>query len=517
MESRIIGAKSVLLTLRVRKFLTQSVRSTILGGPPLVSLAISSPLLYGRNSVASPQLLRFNPAGAFHPQYGLQEHDLTALAPALERARREMLDEDARLYRGGKLPEEKDPLDHGFFEMPEQLLKEQTELNKIGKATDQLKGQVDRVVVLGIGGSYMGARALLDACRKPYFNELARLERDENPRIYFEGNNIDNDASQGLLRLLKDIPKTDRPEGRWGIVVISKSGETIETAVAFRQYLAALTTACGGDLAKAAQLVIPVTGEKGRLADLAGKIGCAGKFLVPDGVGGRFSILSAVGLVPAALMGLKITELLQGAAAMNEHFRTAPPETNVVLQYVGATHLLETRRGANIRVLSVWSKALESAGLWYDQLLAESLGKRLLGATPLTTVNTRDLHSRAQQHQEGKRDKVFTNVIVDKWTEPALPIGSSMYDQDQLNQIAAKTLPDLMSAAIQGTNEAYAEDGRPTMDLHLPALDEHSLGQFFQMLMIATVIEGRLLGINPYGQPGVQKYKANMKRILGMA
>ena len=466
--------------------------------------------------MASSQLLCFDPSGAFHPQHGLREHDLTALAPALERARREMLEEDARLYRGGKLPEDKDPLDHGFFEMPERLLKDQTELRAITKATERLKGQVDRVVVLGIGGSYMGARALLDACRKPYFNELSRVERDENPRIYFEGNNIDNDASVGLLRLLQSGPKTGKPEGRWGIVVISKSGETIETAVAFRQYLAALRTACGGDLAKAAKLVIPVTGKTGRLARLAEEIGCPEKFLVPDGVGGRFSVLSAVGLVPAALMGLKIKKLLQGAAAMNEHFRTAPPEENVVLQYVGATHLLETSRGANIRVLCVWSKALESAGLWYDQLLAESLGKRLLGATPLTTVNTRDLHSRAQQHQEGKRDKVFTNVIVKKWSQPHLAVGSSKHDQDELNQIQKKTLPDLMAAAIKGTNEAYASDGRPTMNLHLPKLDEHSLGQFFQMLMIATVVEGRLLGINPYGQPGVQKYKSNMKRILGM-
>jgi len=466
--------------------------------------------------VATTSLLRFDPSGAFNPQYGLQEHDLAALAPALELARREMLQVDEGLYQVGKIPAEKDPLDHGFFEMPEQLLKEQAELLAIGKATERLKSQVDRVVVLGIGGSYMGAKALLDACCKPYFNELSRQERGGNPRIYFEGNNIDNDASQGLLRLLKSGAKNDGPEGRWGIVVISKSGETIETAVAFRQYLAALTAACGGDLAKAAQLVIPVTGKTGRLAKLSTEIGCPEKFPVPDGVGGRFSVLSAVGLVPAALMGLDIARLLQGAVAMNEHFRTAPPEKNVVLQYVGATHLLETRRGANIRVLSVWSKALESAGLWYDQLLAESLGKRHMGATPLTTVNTRDLHSRAQQHQEGKRDKVFTNVIVDHWREPALAIGSSQHDQDKLNQIQTKTLPDLMSAAIQGTNEAYAEDSRQTMDLHLPTTDEYSLGQFFQMLMIATVVEGRLIGINPYGQPGVQKYKANMKRILGM-
>jgi glucose-6-phosphate isomerase len=186
-----------------------------------------------------------------------------------------------------------------------------------------------------------------------------------------------------------------------------------------------------------------------------------------------------------------------------------------VLKYVATAHLLETRRGANLRVLSVWSKGLEYAGLWYDQLLAESLGKRELGATPLTTVNTRDLHSRAQQHQEGRRDKLFTNVIVDRWRYEPLPVGRSERDEDKLNDIAQRTLPELMSAAIQGTNEAYREDKRPTADLHLPSSDEWSLGQFFQMLMLATVVEGRLIGINPYGQPGVQKYKENMKRILG--
>jgi glucose-6-phosphate isomerase len=260
-----------------------------------------------------------------------------------------------------------------------------------------------------------------------------------------------------------------------------------------------------------------VTGTSGRLAELAHALGCApaDTFPVPDGVGGRFSVLSAVGLVPAALMGLDVIRLLEGAAAMNEHFRTAAPAENAVLNYVGTAHLLETRRGQNIRVLSVWAKGLEYTGLWYDQLLAESLGKQELGATPLTTVNTRDLHSRAQQHQQGRRDKMFTNIIVDRWRFDPLAVGPSERDEDRLNDLATRTLPELMSAAIQGTNEAYGEDGRPTVDLHLPACDEWSLGQFFQMMMLATVVEGRLLGINPYGQPGVQKYKENMKRILG--
>jgi glucose-6-phosphate isomerase len=157
---------------------------------------------------------------------------------------------------------------------------------------------------------------------------------------------------------------------------------------------------------------------------------------------------------------------------------------------------------------------LEAAGLWYDQLLAESLGKREQGALPLTVVNTRDLHSRGQQHQEGRRDKLITNVVVERVRRDALAVGHSELNQDKLNELADKTLPDIMAAAIAGTNKAYEDDGRPTADLRLPRLDEASLGQFLQMMMLATAVEGRLIGINPYGQPGVEDYKRNMNAIL---
>jgi glucose-6-phosphate isomerase len=468
------------------------------------------------------ELLRYDPAGCFLPQTGISTDDLRALAPQLDAARREVLETDLALYRsGGPIPAEKQPLDAGFLEMPDRLLLEMRQkdkasvLGRILQRADALAGQVDRVVVLGIGGSYMGAKALMDACREPYFNELSRAERGGRPRMYFEGNNVDNDASRGLLHLLGDGRKFTGLDDRWGIVVISKSGGTLETAAAFRQFFAALRQSCGGDAKQAAQLVVPVTGASGRLFDLATALGCDEMFEVPDGVGGRFSILSAVGLLPAALLGIDVVKLLEGASHLTEHFRTAPAGENAVLDYVGVCHLLEEQRGVNIRCLSVWSKALESAGLWYDQLLAESLGKAERGATPFTAVNTRDLHSRAQQHQEGRRDKLMTNIIVDRWRSDPLPVGKSEFDQDQLNDIAGKTLIDIMSAAIQGTNQAYKEAGRPTADIHLPTLDAYALGQFFQMLMLATVVEGRLMGINPYGQPGVEAYKKNMNRILG--
>jgi glucose-6-phosphate isomerase len=360
----------------------------------------------------------------------------------------------------------------------------------------------------------MGARALLESCCHAYHNELPRAARDSRPRISFEGNNVDNDASQGLLDLLGRGAEATSVDDRWGILVISKSGGTLETAAAFRQFLAALRQSTGRDANRLAQLVIPVTGPSGRLFDLAKALGCPDVFNIPDGVGGRFSIFTAVGLLPAAVLGLDIVKLLEGAALANAHFQTQPPGHNVALDYVGVCHLMEAKRGATIRLLSTWGKGLEAAGLWYDQLLSESLGKQEKGATPITVVNTRDLHSRGQQHQEGKRDKLVTNVIVDRYNRDRLAIGRSDLDQDKLNELADKTLPDVMAAAIAGTNEAYREDGRPTTDLHLPRLDEATMGQFFQMLMLATATEGRLIGINPYGQPGVEGYKKHMNNFL---
>lgn len=465
-------------------------------------------------------LLRFDPSGAFLPKTGIQKKDFQTLAPRLEALRTEIVETDMQLWRDKKWSVEKDPLDAAFFDLPERLLADyekngtQSEVGRILATAKRLASQVDRVVVLGIGGSYMGARAILEACCPPYYNELNRSDRGGFPRIYFEGNNVDNDAAQGLLSLLGTTPARS-VDDRWAIVVISKSGGTMETAVGFRLFLDALRQNCGGDSQQLAQLVVPVTGMKGsKLLELSRQLGCSEVFEVPEGVGGRFSVLSAVGLLPAALMGVDIVSLLSGAAAMNEHFKTAPAGQNAVLDYVAAAHLLEQKRKINLRVMSVWSKGLEAAGLWYDQLLAESLGKQERGATPITAVNTRDLHSRAQQHQEGKRDKVMTNVIVENPQRPLLKIPSSDLNQDDLNRHAGKSMLDVMNAAIQGTNQAYREDGRPTLDLYLPTTDAATLGQFFQMFMLATVVEGRLMGLNPYGQPGVEKYKQNMNRIL---
>lgn len=468
-------------------------------------------------------LLRFDASGSIDAKFGITQEQIDSLSDQLSDLRTEMVDVDPKQYASGDIPSDKQPLDARFFWLPEELLanyeqdRETSELGRIFKVANGLHDEIDAVVVLGIGGSYMGARAMMDACCDPYHNELSRGNRGSKPRMYFEGNNVDNDASAALLsRLAAGGYSESAAEGRHAIVVISKSGGTMETAVAFRQFLSALECSLGADAEQELRrLVVPVTGASGKLHELATAIGCEEVFSVPDGVGGRFSVLSSVGLVPAAFLGLDCIKLLEGAVAMNEHFKNASYADNVVLQYVAVNHLLAQHRDKSIRVMSVWTKALEAVGMWYDQLLAESNGKQGLGVTPLTTVNTRDLHSRHQQHQQGRNDKVFNNIIVENYRSDHLGVGKSDRNQDTLNDISDKTLPEIMAAAIKGTNDALHADGRPTTDIVLPRIDTHVLGQLFQMLMIATVIEGRLLGVNPYGQPGVEQYKRNMNKNLG--
>jgi glucose-6-phosphate isomerase len=468
-------------------------------------------------------LLRFDPSGSINSDFGVTQEQISDLSENLNDLRTEIVETDPKQYLAGQVPEQKQPLDARFFWLPEEQLaayeadRGGSELGRIFQVANGLHNEIDAVAVLGIGGSYMGARAMMDACCDPYHNELTRGDRGSKPRMYFEGNNVDNDASNALLhRLAAGGYGPTVAEKRFAIVVISKSGGTMETAVAFRQFLASLETSLGDEASsQLGRLVIPVTGSSGKLHDLASAIGCEQVFSVPEGVGGRFSILSPVGLMPAAMLGLDCMKLLEGAVAMNEHFKNAPYEENVVLQYVAVNHLLATHRDKSIRVMSVWSKALEAVGLWHDQLLAESNGKAGLGVTPLTTVNTRDLHSRHQQHQQGRNDKVFNNIIVESYRTDSLPVGHSSRNQDSLNDLAERTLPEIMAAAIKGTNDALHGDGRPTTDILLPCIDTHVLGQLFQMLMIATVVEGRLLGVNPYGQPGVEQYKQKMNRNLG--
>jgi len=464
--------------------------------------------------------IHYDPAAIFATG-GVAEQSLVDLGPALAAARSQTLDDPARFASGGAGNDA--ALAPAFIDLPERLLADyntrrpQSELFAILTAARRIRESVDRVVVLGIGGSSLGARAVFDACCHPFHNELPRGERGGRPRLSFEGFSIDNDSAQGLLDLLRAARPGDDLLDRWAIVVVSRSGGTLETAVATRLFLQALFEAVGGDRTTLAERVVPITGKTGRLAALAKAIGCPDVFDIPEGIGGRFSVFTAVGLLPAAIAGVDVVRLLEGAAAMTRRFREAPPAENPVLQYAGACHLVEREMGATIRVLCSWSNRLEATGWWYDQLLSESLGKAGQGATPLTMVATRDLHSRGQQHQAGRRDKLITNLLVgeprrDRLTLPSiLPFATN---EDALDDLVGRSWPDLLAAAAGGTNEAYAHDRRPTADILLPRIDEHTVGQLLQMLMLATVVEGRLVGTNPYGQPGVEAYKQCTLRRL---
>jgi glucose-6-phosphate isomerase len=447
-----------------------------------------------------------------------------SLQNALEAARTEVLNDVDLWQSGGTIPDEKQPLDAGFIQWPEELLLDLKEnedrslVARIEACAKRLRETVDSIVVLGIGGSYMGMRAMFEALCDPFHNERSREERNGVPRIYFDGWNVDSDNQQALLDMLKTraLASADSgsPDGRFAVIVISKSGGTLETAVAFRNYRAVVEQLFPDDVQN---LIVPVTGDQGRLRDLSDAAGFNDVFSIPDGIGGRFSVLTPVGLLPAAVAGIDIRELLQGAADMTSGFRSDAYGSNPVLDYTAVSHAFEVDQNASIRVLSTWGSRLESVGLWYDQLLSESLGKHEKGATPITGVNTRDLHSRGQQHQEGRRDKLITNLLPGTPQKPDLTVPERSDDFDQLNRLTGFTFSRILQAAIDGTNKAYDDDNRPTADITLPTISAHTIGQLFQMLMLATVVEGRLVGTNPYGQPGVEAYKINMNANLAQA
>jgi glucose-6-phosphate isomerase len=460
----------------------------------------------------------WTPAAELRSEHFLNPAKVRDLMPRLMQVRSQVAAE--RELR--QVPPELAPLDAGFIDLPQKILDqhrrhgEASLLSYILAQAGKLREQTDHVVILGIGGSYMGARALFEALRSAYHNQLPPEKRLGTPRLYFEGNNVDNDALQELLDLLQTVcVDPEIREERWGVIVISKSGGTLETAAALRVFRREATEYYGRNPDILRHLIIPVTGTTGKLRELCKAEGYSDEEILtmPDDVGGRYSVFTPVGLLPAAVMGLDVRALLLGAAAMTRRFLDEPFERNSVLQYA-AVNYLAGLEGKSMRVLSIWSKKLEALGLWYDQLLAESLGKQGRGPTPITVVNTRDLHSRGQQHQDGARDKIINNLVVKTPAQPPIMIGMADRNLDELNAYNRKGYPDIMAAALNGTNQAYAEAARPTADLIMPTLSEHTMGQLMQMLMLATVMEGRLMGINPYGQPGVEAYKRNMKALL---
>jgi glucose-6-phosphate isomerase len=412
-----------------------------------------------------------------------------------------------------QVPAEQQPLEAGFIDLPQKALDqlrrqgERSPLGLILGRAERLRAEADRVVFLGMGSSYLAARALFEALRSAHHNELPAETRLGVPRFYFAGNGADNDALQDLLDLLQTTcVDPEVREERWAVVAVSQPTDTLESAVCYRVFRREAVEYYGARSPWLRQLFVPVAGASSKLRDLTRAEGFGDEDILPlpDNVGDRFSIFTAAGLLPAAVAGLDVRALLLGAATMTRRFLEEPFERNPVLQYAGVNYLMGEEFGKPVRVLAVWSRRLEALGHWYDQLLADSLGKQGRGPTPLTLVEGRDLQGRGQQHREGVRDKVINHLVVRTPRTAPIAVGMSDHNEDGLNALARKTLPDLLEAAHRGSRDACQEVARPTADLVVPVLSEHTLGQLLQLLMLATVVEGRLMGINPYGQPGAE-------------
>lgn len=396
----------------------------------------------------------------------------------------------------------------GFLDLPYQ---DPAGLDRVQATADRVAGLGDAHLVLGIGGSYLGSRALLEALFSPYRNELPREARGGRPRIYFEGNNLDADAMRHLLDLLPTKPGDAARD--FTMNVISKSGGTIETAIAFRIFRQKMEAVYGK--AEAARRTVATTdASKGNLKALADQEGYE-TFVIPDDVGGRYSVLTPVGLLPAAIAGVDIKQLVAGARAMADRCKGADPFQNPAYMYAALMHL-SYKAGRNVSIMAAWAKRLEFVGFWYDQLAAESLGKEGGGRIPFTSVNSRDLHARGQQVQEGPHNTVVTNLVVEHSARP-MTVAADAADVDALNYLEGWDLDRMQLGAMDGTRFAYAKDGRPSLNVTIPEVNAYTLGQVFYLFELATLAEGYMQRINPLDQPGVEAYKKFMFGNLGRA
>lgn len=420
-------------------------------------------------------------------------------------------------------PGEGGPIESGFIDFPQGLLDgyrrkgAESHLGRIIQHAAQIAENADRIIVLGDPSALLPGKIFLNALKSSFHNELPAENRLGASRIYFEGDSADNDALQELLDLNQFLSvDPEHREERWAVVLISRSQIHVETAMALRALTRDATDYYGHRSEWRQKLFVPVLGPSNPMVSYFISQGYSEGEIVPlpENVGERFCALTAAGLLPAALLGLDVRAILQGAAAMTKRFLEEPFERNPVLQYAAVNFLVSRELRKPLRMLNIWSKKLEELGHWYTHLISGSLGKFNRGATPVSMVSTRDLMVRGQQNQEGPRDRMVTNLYVR--APHYVPIGIQMADNDAdgLNQFARKGVPDVMNATWQGMNQVYWDVARPTSDLIVPTLTEHTLGQLLQMLMLATVVEARLMGINPYSRTGVQPYQDQTWDVL---
>lgn len=388
----------------------------------------------------------------------------------------------------------------GWIDLPVDYDKE--EFSRIEKAAEKIKKDSDVLIVIGIGGSYLGARAAIEFLRHGFYNSLPKEKRG-TPEIYYVGNSISSTYLQGVIDVIGDRD--------FSVNVISKSGTTTEPAIAFRIFKKMLEDKYGQE--EAAKRIYATTDKaRGALKDLATKEGYE-SFVVPDDVGGRFSVLTAVGLLPIAVSGADIKALMDGAAsgrelALNEKF-----EDNEAMKYVAIRNIL-LRKGKSVEVLANYEPALHYIGEWWKQLYGESEGKDQKGIFPAAVDFTTDLHSMGQFIQDGARIMFETVMNVEEARE-TITIEKEAEDLDGLNYLAGKTMDFVNKSAMNGTILAHTDGSVPNLMIKIPKMDEFHLGQLFYFFEFACGVSGYILGVNPFNQPGVESYKRNMFALLG--
>jgi glucose-6-phosphate isomerase len=364
----------------------------------------------------------------------------------------------------------------------------------IREAAGRIAGDSAALVVIGIGGSYLGARAAIDFVKSPYYNLLSK----KTPDIYFVGNNLSGDYLEQVIALIG---------GRdFSVNYVSKSGGTIEPSVAFRVFKSLLTAKYGAEGAKK-RIYITTDPEKGKLRALTTREGYV-SFPIPEDIGGRYSVLSAVGLLPAAAAGIDIDELIAGAREMMDKSVTD------ALRYAAARQALY-RRGKKIELLACFEPCFHFMGEWWKQLFGESEGKGGLGVFPAYTDYTTDLHSLGQYIQEGERTLMETFVTIDT-TRSKLRIPTDAALDDGLTALSGKELLTVNNAASRAVKQAHIDGGVPVMELHVPDISARSFGALVQFFEVSCAVSALLQGVNPFDQPGVEAYKRNLYAILGL-
>ncbi len=388
----------------------------------------------------------------------------------------------------------------GWIDLPVDYDKE--EFGRIQKAAEKIKSDSEVLVVIGIGGSYLGARAAIEFLRHGFYNMVSKEIR-KTPEIYFVGNSI---SSTYLAQLIDVIGDRD-----YSVNIISKSGTTTEPAIAFRIFKDMLEKKYGKE--EAAKRIYATTDKaRGALKNLATEEGYE-SFVVPDDVGGRFSVLTAVGLLPIAVSGADITKLMEGAAAGRKRAMEADVAENDALKYAAVRNIL-LRKGKLVEILANYEPSLHYVSEWWKQLYGESEGKDQKGIFPASVDLTTDLHSMGQFIQDGSRIMFETVMNVEK-PRCELVIGEEPSDLDGLNYLAGKTVDFVNKSAMNGTILAHTDGNVPNLVVNIPEQNEYYLGELFYFFEFACGVSGYLLGVNPFNQPGVESYKKNMFALLG--